>query len=343
MKMSFFFVFIGFFFLLIPSAESLHPSPFVWLVEKEGRTAHFLGTIHSGVSLEEMPCKNQILNQIQQSDLLFVEVIAGINKRLNREEQKKFYIGSKEEREESLSKLSPSAQEVAIERRKLIHDVLKSLFPFSAQSEVEEGAFAELSQEIQEVLLSYGVNPQGNHADFLHFIRFVSFCEASFSLPSIDTEILEMALSHSIEVQALDDNKQIIKDANQAQDSSNKDSVSVTYEHIEELVRNRHHLVQGFRDSLLRGAQIYKSYDNFELVSLVSSKNLDKAAFLKNRNELWLDKFIKAHREHNNIFLVVGLAHLLGNHNILDMLREKGFSVERMTCSQTDLSYQDSK
>ena len=66
-----------------------------------------------------------------------------------------------------------------------------------------------------------------------------------------------------------------------------------------------------------------------------ATNNLDENILLKNRNELWLKKFLSAHEEYESIFIAAGLTYFTENHNMLDMLEEEGFSIERMTCSNT--------
>ena len=48
-------------------------SPYFWKVEKEGKTSYFLGTVHVGVSMDELMCRDEVLQQLAQSDLVFVE------------------------------------------------------------------------------------------------------------------------------------------------------------------------------------------------------------------------------------------------------------------------------
>ena len=107
MKIKHIFLLFYFFFLTVKPAESVSQSPFVWIVEKGGKSSYFLGTIHVNVSLEDISCSDQILNQIQNSDLLFLEAKANSDfERLSKEEKQKLFIGSREEREEIMSRLS---------------------------------------------------------------------------------------------------------------------------------------------------------------------------------------------------------------------------------------------
>ena len=336
--MRFFFLFV-LSFLFVNSVESTAKSPFVWLVEKEGKTSYLFGTVHVGISLEEMPCSDQVLNQIENSDLLFMETKPQNDfERLSEEEKEKVFIGSVAEKEKILSKLSLESQDIIREREAALDNLLRNALPFHIQSEsfFDERAFSELSPESQEFLIKHGVNPEGDHADFFHSIRFIVYDKAYSSLPSLGGDIKKIALSQSIEIQALDDNKKINEDV-RSQAHSNKPPMLVNYMFIEQLIRGIDALVQQTREGMLQVVQAYKSYDvNYFKGKMsgieVDGEDLNRGVFLKNRNKLWLKKFMEANEKYDQIFLVTGLDHLIGDHNLLDMLEENGFSVERMTC-----------
>ena len=48
---------------------------------------------------------------------------------------------------------------------------------------------------------------------------------------------------------------------------------------------------------------------------------------LRDRNEAWLAKFISTQQNMNSIFIAAGLAHFTGPYNLLEMLRNEGFTV----------------
>ena len=329
---------LTFLFLILEAANSQTQSPFVWVVEKGEKVSYLLGAVHVGVSLEEMPCSNEIISQIQSSDLLFLEYKFGDDtQRLNKEEKRKVFIGSKEEQEEVLSRLSFESQEIIRERKIASDNFFRSAYPFNVQS-VTKDAFSELSPKSQEFLMKYGVDPEGNHADFFHFIRFIAYYWAYFSLPSLDEQIEEIAFSQSMTIKALDDNKQINEDIS-SQAFSNKPIKPVNYKSIEQLIDEMDILVNRRRRSTQRFAQIYKSYDRDLLEELLGEEKEDNEdihaeVFSRSRNELWLQKFMEAHARYENIFLVAGLHHFIGIYNLLDMLIEEGFSIKRMTCYQ---------
>ena len=125
-----FFLLFSVLFLLGKPLQSLAKDSFVWIVEKDGKSSYFLGIIHKGVSLEDLPCSNQILNQIQNSDLIFTETkLRDDLKKLTDEEIKLLIIGSKDEQERILSKLSPESQKFIQERKEVFYNSLKNIEP----------------------------------------------------------------------------------------------------------------------------------------------------------------------------------------------------------------------
>ena len=331
MRKAFFLVFF-FSFALVKTGESAGKSPFLWIAEKEGKLSYLLGTIHIAVSLDEMPCSDQVVYQIENSDLLFLEIQAQDVEKLSEEEEQKIYIGSREEQEKILSKLSLKTQEMIRERKIAFDHFLRTYLPFRLQSQVKEGAFSELSLESQKILIKYGADPKGDYADFFQFIRTFCYYKAYFSLPSMDKLIKKLALSHSVEIKALDNSKKINKDVH-SQGPSDKPFRIVHAMEVEAIIENMDNLVNHVREKLFRGASHYKTYDlNTVEQTIIKSHKTNEDIFFKKRNELWLEKFLSAHREYERIFLAVGLAHLVGNYNLLDMLEENGFSIERMVC-----------
>ena len=67
-------------------------------------------------------------------------------------------------------------------------------------------------------------------------------------------------------------------------------------------------------------------------VDSFSDENLD-TVLLRDRNEKWRVKFKEAHTQYNQIFLASGTAHFIGNFNLLNMLKQDGFSISRMNAS----------
>ena len=60
----------------LPSSEEAiqQPNwPYCWTIEKEGKTSYILGTLHITVSLDELPCPNNIKDKLNSSDIIFSE------------------------------------------------------------------------------------------------------------------------------------------------------------------------------------------------------------------------------------------------------------------------------
>ena len=60
--------------------------PYFWKIEKAGKTSYWLGTIHIGVALHEVPCSVLIQERLQESDLVFTEI--GLKSDLSEEDKK---------------------------------------------------------------------------------------------------------------------------------------------------------------------------------------------------------------------------------------------------------------
>ena len=101
--------------------------------------------------------------------------------------------------------------------------------------------------------------------------------------------------------------------------------------------------------NLENDAKNKKTYDDHRLDA---ENNYFRIKYIMNfRNEIWRPKIIKAHENHNSIFIAAGLAHFITQDhnpnniralkdyievnkslpvNVLDMLKEEGFTVKRM-------------
>ena len=73
LKVSLFYISLLF---LITSCGPIIPinKPYFWKAEKNGKTSYFLGTIHNGISLDELFCSDVILTKLKNSDLVFTEL-----------------------------------------------------------------------------------------------------------------------------------------------------------------------------------------------------------------------------------------------------------------------------
>ena len=318
--------------LILPffvNASDSNSSPFVWMAEKDRKQSYILGTMHSGVSLRDVPCSNIISNKIQSSDLILSEVNAGNEyEKLSLKEREILFTGSVEEKNKIMSKLPQQSQQIIKERQTAMLNLLKDTFPHTL---VGRGNFQNLNGKSKNFLTKHGADTTTSHADLIYFINLIAYYKAYFSQPSIDAQIKQIGFSRQIEVKSLDDDIKINKDFKSK--NSNKPIISVTQNDVEEHILHINNLIEGYKEMNIKMAELYQSY-NINLVSnIVSSSIEDETILLKNRNELWLKKILLEHKNHENIFIVTGLRHLIGNHNMLDMLKNEGFHIERLTCN----------
>ena len=311
-------------------AKSNPDSPFAWTVEKDGKTSYILGTVHAGVPLEDIPCADTLSEKIQNSDLLFVEnaTIKGDFERLSEEEQQKLFTGSAKEQVEIMSRLSIETQEEIRERKAAFINILKDMFTYS-YIDVSGESYTELSSENQDFLINHGLDTEDSYAELIYRLNAIAYYRAYHSLPSLDKQVKQMALSHSVEIKPLDNNKRLNKDFyNKA--SSNKPIQFVGLNDVEETINSLDNITELYQQILLNPAKIYQFYD--DMLFQTPNKGLDHQILLKNRNKLWLEKFLTAREEYESIFLAGGLKHFIGDDSLLNMLEQEGFSIQRITC-----------
>ena len=307
--------------------------PFAWSVEKDGKTHHILGTIHVGVSLEkDVPCSDKIIKQIESSDLVFLESET-LSAQLSRKDMIAFYTGSKEEREEVMSRFSPEVRQKIIERKKESDKktIGRDLFPFRFVYEGHEG-FKDLNEKTKEFLVSHGADIQGNYTDYLYFIYEILYNDAMFSIgEAIDLQVAGIALSNGIEMKALDDSSQVTQDLVSEIGDSEKPIQPFSRVYMESLIEYYDQPLEQMKQSFLHLSQLYISGD---VEAFKSAKINYEETFLKKRNELWLRKFREAHEssEYESLFLAGGTRHFVGSFNLIDQLKEEGFSVHTITC-----------
>ena len=314
------------------NSETTKPnSPFAWSVQRDGKTHHILGTIHAGVSLEELPCSDEILKQIQVSDLVFLEVLHALTL-LNRKDMVEFFTESKEKRERILNNFSFSA-----ENQQKIREMIKSLLQIKPivnslylTQEGDEG-FEDLSEEAKEFLISHGADIQGSYVDYAFFISRVTHYKAIYSFDHMEFQIAAIVLAENIKTRALNNPKTAEELEKKKKKYSEDPLPPITQEIIESLVNNHYPSMERIKQAVFKKAELYISGNEEEII-VSSSHELDS---LERENALWLEKFKEAHAspEYESLFLAGGVRHFIGSFNLIDQLRKEGFSVNRMTCS----------
>ena len=178
--------------------------------------------------------------------------------------------------------------------------------------------FKQLDFNSQLFLTTKGLPENLN---YLHYVATLEMmCIREILGPSalhihMDKEVEEIAQSKGIPVKALDTIDTLIPANN-----------SATKEDVVKKIENYPHCLVNIENSLNR----YKN-GKWLFNKEMGTEYYEHA--LKNRNEKWMAKFLSAYNDYNNIFVAVGLAHFIGPFNLIDMLKEAGFSMKQMSCS----------
>ena len=296
--------------------ESLYYS-----VQKDGKEHWFLGAIYVGLSVEELDCRTQIEEQVSKSDLVFLETVYDLP--FSWEELEAVYTGPSEEREAVLARLSLEERRGIETREEVLESVYYPQFEYYG-----EDSFEDLSPETQEFLLSIGQAPSNDFGSHFLHIFTSAYYKAYYSYPpGLDFQIGKLALSKNLPILALDSDDQILSDMSAEARAFERFSL----EDIEEAVADYHNIAQQNWQIISQVLARYRA-GNFEKLSEYGA-DLPEAAVRK-RQENWLKRFKTAHQSPQNesIFTAVGLIHLIYSSNILDMLREEGFFVQRVKC-----------
>jgi uncharacterized protein len=79
----------------------------------------------------------------------------------------------------------------------------------------------------------------------------------------------------------------------------------------------------------------YRQGDQAALMALVTEAEGANAAFaqtaLGDRNRAWIPGIVDLHRHEGNAFIAVGSAHLFGADGVLELLRQQGFRITRVS------------
>ena len=248
-------------------------SPYFWKVEKDGKVSYWLGTIHIGVALHEVPCSPTIQQRLEASDLVWTEVGD---------------IDPKEGKEVSQALLSPHSQD------------FKSLSS-SAQDFLKEKNLADH--------FVYGV-----YATNLELLCFKEGLGISALSVSMDDEVKKLAQFFKIPVKSLDD----------ADDLKDMILNAFTKEDVEQQVK-------AYPQCPQQATQQVHQYKTGQLSQEVNDRVAEH--LLKNRNQKWMKKFTSDYKNYEQIFIAAGALHFTGPFNLLDMLKEEGFDVQKVTCS----------
>ena len=285
--------FIYFVFLFVTSCGDLDkPGPYFWKVQKDGKTSYFLGTYHVGVTLEDLQCSNQIESHLKQSDFLFTEVAD-----FNSQSDQKF------------------------------NEMLRTYRVTVMLSKKNGKEFQSLNTDSQIFFRSRNIQENLSYTGYLivlsNLCRDQALYATNAGAVSLDAQFKAISQSKNIQIEYLD--------ANANTDAVAEAYIGIRYSQLENVSSKDVNEAVSTFESCVSGIVDHISEYIAGNLQVVSDKEFDKV-LLKDRNEIWVEKFKKAQESDNydQIFLAGGAAHFIGNYNVLDMLKKDGFSINRM-------------
>ena len=321
---------------LFNSLENIKPA--FWLAKKGEGKAYILGTIHYGVSVEDLKCSKEIKKYLKESNLLFSEIYQSLLDPKNLKNLKKYVLGPIK-KQTLLKQLSQN--EIKTLKKILddnINTILLNIYQTKNISFNKEDTFEELNQNSQQFLKKHGFyNPNKSYFDYMKDVFTKLYYPMFFEFPLLDVEILKLAISYKKIIQTLDTNslyKRAIEDLNNTT-HNDKLQIIVTANLIDNLIKNQSALREKIKMTSFNKKQfkiIYKDWKKNFKNSLMSD------SVLKTRNKHWLNKILDLFTKNANhtVFIAGGVAHFISIHNILDLLIKEGFEVQLInpkTCS----------
>ena len=271
----------------VPTGETQADWPYFWQVEKDGKTSYILGAIHITVSLDELPCADNIKSHLKNSNLVFSEYS---NTWTN--------ILKKEKPEETDVELN--------------HLYTQNGFDLIYSESEDDFYFKQLSLEAQNFFNERGVSNKLSFTGYMRARTFLCFREAyghSVVQKSLEKEIIKMAKSENIPIKPLDTFEL-------------REKVSSSFDTLDAVES----AVKSFSKCPENVAQLSYKYKSGDIPQFDFSDDFIQLA-LKDRNQEWLTKFMSAYENYDSVFIVAGVSHFIDPANLLGMLSSEGFAI----------------
>ncbi len=268
-------------------------APYFWKVEKDEKTSYFFGTAHAGVNFEDLSCSNEIEEHLKESDYLFTEV--------DRE--------SKEQED---------------------YDKVTDQIVNELMSKKNGREFKSLNKDSKIFLRSREISEDMNYIGYLGTIQFLCTQSAIFKAGggafSLDSYLKAVAQSQNMPIEYLDAGIDAKATAEVVSELLQFSQAVITAQDVDKAIL-------GFEQCILDEMQIFDLYKNSRLPTTSGFSPEQQDTLLRKRNLIWRDKFKKARKKYNHIFLAGGAGHFIFEHNLLDMLKAEGFLIHRMDSS----------
>lgn len=274
--------------------------PFYWEIQKNGKTSHLLGTIHAGVTFDELP--KYISQDHAEAGIVGVEVTDEM-------------LLSKEENKENTKK----------ERNKQFNDNLKHKRSSKRYFTDQEWDFIEQSaQRLKIPAKELEYYPPASIGGLIASNNFDKFNYGAdpyiWNREGMDKTIL---------LRAKDNSKEVIRfDREPALTVHCADLMAV--EGVKRAIVAKDQLQRGYQQNLEQTRVAYLSGESVAFAELAKLPPGLEKCLLEERNKLWIPIIENAHSKEAKFFGAVGLLHLIGPENVLKLLEQRGFTVQRL-------------
>ena len=294
----------------------------------DGSVHHLLGTMHTGITIFDIPEQTYLFSVIENSTVLIGERQVGISEILgyNRNLQKK--ISSIHARKETMQRLLAffnseeklgaqywaKIKQMFTDNRELLNISSEELESF--QQQLDKMPPAEIIGEI----FSWGEKK-----------AFKSEWFKGQQRPSMDAELFVYAFTEKNKIFALE----TVRETERYLLAAAKTRKVTTAKDLKELIDKGG--IDYVADTLLDMRAAYIHADLEKLLDL--ENNIDRTNFhedkilLDHRNKIWVEKGIiqKSCQQDEHCLIFVGAAHLTkGANSLSKLLREEGFTVEKI-------------
>ena len=314
MKLFKFILFFSVFIISCGPEKSVIPEtkgPYFWQAEKNNKSLHILGTMHLGVSLEDLQCSDQIISHLQSSDLLFTET-----------DKNMASVFSYETLPQSVKDETGNS--------------------YRALNETSQQFFREKIGEANNNFSYYG---------FLYILHSICASQhpnllQEFNLITtrfLDGQIQDKAQFYGIKQNTLDSlpankllwglNTQSVSAKTVEEFISDYDKIC-SKENLKKMLQHLSLMAKGFLAGDFLTLEDQGVHEDTPIPGYPPMN--DDAIFqtMQSRNEEWLRKLLSSHANHENIFVAGGLSHFIESEytsdTVLKDLKKAGFLIRRM-------------
>ena len=187
--------------------------------------------------------------------------------------------------------------------------------------------FQSLSKKSQMFLRSRAKPENLTYSAYVKDVRLLCIKQAIFKSGagaiSLDAQLRAISLENNIPVKFLDEGVDFNKLDKYTKSNAKIDaeSINTTISHFEACVSGILAFIHSYRKGTITSEELNKVITDEQ-----------KKISLKDRNEKWVVQFKEAYKsnQYKQIFLAGGTAHFIAEFNVLDMLKQEGFSISRM-------------